>query len=46
MTEDEERMDEVDVRPEVHSATEDDEGQVLRDLYGEPDQYGVYKGVH
>ncbi|WP_242890301.1 hypothetical protein [Actinomadura litoris] len=42
---DEERMDEVDARPEVHRATEPDEEAVLRELYGEPDQYGVYKGV-
>jgi hypothetical protein len=40
-----EHMDEVDVAPQAHTATEDDEETVLKDLYGEPDTYGVYRGV-
>lgn len=40
-----EHMDEVDADPRVHRATEDDEEAVLRELYGEPDAYGVYRGV-
>ncbi|MFI0484898.1 hypothetical protein [Actinomadura sp. 9N215] len=46
MTENEERMVDVDVHPDAHRPTEGDEEQVLKELYGEPDQYGVYKGVH
>ena len=42
---DEERMDKVDVNPDAHRATEPDEERVLRELYGEPDQYGVFRGV-
>ncbi|XVQ12114.1 hypothetical protein ACQP1W_05910 [Spirillospora sp. CA-255316] len=37
-------MDQVDVHPDVHRATEDDEEQVLLGLYGEPDQEGIYRG--
>ncbi|WP_242892401.1 hypothetical protein [Actinomadura litoris] len=40
-----EHMAEVDVHPDVDRATEADEEQVLRELYGEPDQGGVYKGA-
>ncbi|WP_192809676.1 hypothetical protein [Actinomadura rudentiformis] len=36
-------MDLVDVHPDVHRATEPDEEQVLRDLYGEPDEDGVFR---
>lgn len=42
---DEERLDEVDQSPEVDRATEADEEEVLRDLYGDPDAQGVYRGV-
>ncbi|MEV4002793.1 hypothetical protein [Actinomadura sp. NPDC049753] len=38
------RMDEVDVHPGVHRATETDETQVLRALYGEPDAGGIFRG--
>ncbi|GAA4364305.1 hypothetical protein AB0C69_11945 [Actinomadura sp. NPDC048032] len=38
------RMDEVDVNPAVHRATETDEVQVLRALYGEPDADGIFRG--
>lgn len=38
-----ERMDEVDADPRVHTATETDEETVLRDLYGDPDRYGIYR---
>ncbi|MEW2355832.1 hypothetical protein [Spirillospora sp. NPDC029432] len=37
-------LDEVDVHPDVHRATEEDEEQVLRELYGEPDEDGIYRG--
>ncbi|GGT92482.1 hypothetical protein GCM10010177_59700 [Actinomadura citrea] len=37
-------MDEVDVNPDVHRATEPDEEQVLRELYGEPDADGIFRG--
>ncbi|MGI5419436.1 hypothetical protein [Actinomadura luteofluorescens] len=37
-------MDEVDVNPNVHRATEPDEEQVLRELYGEPDADGIFRG--
>ncbi|GAA4336570.1 hypothetical protein BJY14_005239 [Actinomadura luteofluorescens] len=37
-------MDEVDVNPNVHRATEPDEEQVLRELYGEPDTDGIFRG--
>lgn len=37
-------MDEVDVNPGVHRATEADEEQVLRALYGEPDADGIFRG--
>jgi hypothetical protein len=40
-----EHMEQVDADPRVHRATEDDEETVLKDLYGEPDTYGVYRGV-
>lgn len=42
---DEERMDEVDVNPGVDRATEPDEERVLRELYGAPDEHGVYRGT-
>jgi hypothetical protein len=32
----------VDVDPDVHRATEADEEDVLRELYGEPDKQGFY----
>lgn len=38
-------MGEVDREPRVHEPTEPDEETVLRELYGDPDRYGVYKGV-
>lgn len=38
-------MTEVDQAPGVHEATESDEEQVLRGLYGDADQYGVYRGA-
>jgi hypothetical protein len=38
-------LDEVDVHPDVHRATEEDEEEVLRELYGEPDEDGIYGGV-
>ncbi|GAA1526372.1 hypothetical protein GCM10009678_04740 [Actinomadura kijaniata] len=34
----------VDAHPDVHRATEPDEEQILRDLYGPPDADGVYRG--
>lgn len=37
-------MDQVDVHPDVHRATEADEEEVLRELYGEPDEQGFYRG--
>jgi hypothetical protein len=37
-------MDLVDANPDVHRATEPDEEQVLRELYGEPDADGLYHG--
>ncbi|WP_278045283.1 hypothetical protein [Actinomadura roseirufa] len=37
-------MPKVDVNPGVHQATEDDEEQVLRDLYGAPDPDGIFRG--
>ncbi|MES9543444.1 hypothetical protein [Actinomadura sp. NPDC000600] len=37
-------MDEVDVNPDVHRATEPDEEQILRELYGEPDAEGIFRG--
>ncbi|MEU8304533.1 hypothetical protein AB0C84_13325 [Actinomadura sp. NPDC048955] len=37
-------MDEVDVNPGVHRATEPDEEQVLRELYGEPGTDGIFRG--
>ena len=38
-------MDKVDADDRVHRATESDEEQVLTDLYGDPDQQGVYRGA-
>ncbi|WP_165968917.1 hypothetical protein [Actinomadura sp. KC06] len=38
-----ERMDEVDVNPGVHQPTEADEGQVLGELYGEPNTDGFFQ---
>jgi hypothetical protein len=37
-------MDRVDVHPDARRATEPDEGQVLRELYGEPGPDGVFRG--
>ncbi|MBA9002186.1 hypothetical protein [Thermomonospora cellulosilytica] len=37
-------MDKVDVHPDAHRATEPDEEQVLRELYGEPDADGFFRG--
>ncbi|SNR54787.1 hypothetical protein [Actinomadura mexicana] len=37
-------MDEVDVNPGVHRATETDEEQILRELYGEPGADGIFRG--
>ncbi|GAA2591669.1 hypothetical protein SMC26_06900 [Actinomadura fulvescens] len=36
-------MNRVDVHPDAHRATEADEDQVLRELYGEPDDDGVFR---
>lgn len=44
MSETEERMVDVDAHPDAHRATESDEERVLRELYGEPDADGVYRG--
>lgn len=41
---DQERMIDVDAHPDAHRATEADEERVLKDLYGEPDADGVYRG--
>ena len=35
----------IDLPDPQAGPTEPDEEQVLAELYGEPDQYGVYKGV-
>lgn len=40
-----EQMDQVDVHPDVHRATEPDEEEVLRELYGDPDENGFYLAV-
>ncbi|MBA9003654.1 hypothetical protein [Thermomonospora cellulosilytica] len=37
-------MDRVDAHPDAHRATEPDEESVLRELYGEPGEDGVYAG--
>ncbi|MGI5206675.1 hypothetical protein ACQEU6_34515 [Spirillospora sp. CA-108201] len=37
-------MDEVDVNPAVHRATESDEEQILHELYGAPDADGIFRG--
>lgn len=42
-TEDE-PMERVDVYPGAHQPTEPDEEAVLRELYGEPDGDGIYRG--
>lgn len=34
----------VDVYPGAHQPTEPDEEAVLKDLYGEPDGDGIYRG--
>jgi hypothetical protein len=34
----------VDVHPDAHRATAPDEEAVLRELYGEPDAEGIYRG--
>ncbi|TYK43198.1 hypothetical protein FXF68_38900 [Actinomadura decatromicini] len=38
-------MDEVDVNPAVHRATEPDEEEILTELYGAPDADGVFRGA-
>ncbi|MFD0854347.1 hypothetical protein ACFQ07_19065 [Actinomadura adrarensis] len=40
-----EQMDQVDVHPDVHRATEPDEEEVLRELYGDPDENGFFLAV-
>ncbi|HEX2312133.1 MAG TPA: hypothetical protein VHJ17_00235 [Thermomonospora sp.] len=37
-------MDEVDVNPNVHRATEEDEEEILTELYGPPDEDGIHRG--
>ncbi|GAA0261241.1 hypothetical protein GCM10009527_066550 [Actinomadura nitritigenes] len=37
-------MNRVDVNPGVDRATEPDEDQVLRELYGEPGEDGIHRG--
>jgi hypothetical protein len=37
-----EEMDQVDAHPDAHRPTEADEEDVLRRLYGEPDENGFY----
>ena len=37
-------MASVDQHPDAHRATVPDEEMVLRDLYGDPDADGVYRG--
>ncbi|MEV3921656.1 hypothetical protein [Actinomadura coerulea] len=44
MDEEIEHMDEVDVHPEVHVATEPDEQEVLERLYGPPGPDGIFRG--
>lgn len=44
MSQEIEHMDEVDRDPKVHEATAEDEGQILRELYGEPDADGIFRG--
>ncbi|MFF5261382.1 hypothetical protein ACFY4C_20760 [Actinomadura viridis] len=39
-----ELMDRVDQHPDSQQPTEADEEEVLRDLYGEPDRYGIHCG--
>ncbi|GGT81122.1 hypothetical protein GCM10010177_45250 [Actinomadura citrea] len=39
-----EHMDEVDVHPDVHVATEPDEQEILGRLYGPPDREGIFRG--
>ncbi|MFI0485488.1 hypothetical protein [Actinomadura sp. 9N215] len=34
----------MDVHPDVHQPTDADEEQVLRELYGEPDPDGFFRG--
>lgn len=38
------RMGQVDQAAGVHEPTEADEEAVLRELYGEPDEAGIYRG--
>ena len=44
MADDEEHVVDVDAHPDAHRPTEVDEEAVLKDLYGEPDADGVYRG--
>lgn len=37
-------MSKVDAHPRVDAVTEDDEEQVLQDLYGDPNDDGFYTG--
>lgn len=39
-----EDLAQVDVHPDSQRATEPDEDQILRDLYGEPDDDGIFRG--
>ncbi len=39
-----EHMDEVDSDPKAHMATAEDEEEVLRQLYGQPDENGIFLG--
>ena len=34
----------VDAHPDAHRATEADEEAVLKDLYGEPGEDGIFRG--
>lgn len=40
-----ERLNEVDRAPQVDQATEPDEEWILRNLYGDPDVNGIYRGA-
>jgi hypothetical protein len=37
-------MVDVDANPNAHRATEADEEAVLREMYGEPDEDGIFRG--
>lgn len=38
-------MDKVDQAPPVHHETVEEEEEILADLYGEPDDDGVFRGT-